>query len=246
METVMAVLRPEAAHGATDAAAHGAMRAATPNTSRRFRAMALGAVLLLHVALVAWLQHAWHRGEAHSTQRRSSIRMVTIQLPPLALRPPAKAATQRAEGNTAARSATAAHAPTGDAAKAPQSHAASPRAASPAPGLERVDEAPRATVVIAAPTPASGASGPSGRELMDGTATRRAIRQSAQGQPLLAERADEASRAPDRIDASTKLGNEMMKGASGDCLKGEYAGGGMGLLSAPFWLLAEARGKCRR
>lgn len=246
METVMAVLRPAAAHGETDAAAHGAMRAATPNTSRRFRAIALAAVLLLHVALVAWLQHAWHRGEAHSTQRRSSIRMVTIQLPPLALRPPAKAATQRAEGNTAARSATAAHAPTSDAAKAPQSHAASPRAASPAPGLERVDEAPRTTVVIAAPTPASGASGPSGRELMDGTATRRAIRQSAQGQPLLAERADEASRAPDRIDASTKLGNEMMKGASGDCLKGEYAGGGMGLLSAPFWLLAEARGKCRR
>lgn len=246
METVMATHRAEAAHGATDAAAHGATRAATRNTSRRFRAMALGAVLLLHVALVAWLQHAWHRGEAHSTQRRSSIRMVTIQLPPLAPRPPAKTATQRAEGNPAVRRAAAAHAPTGGTAKAPQSPAASPRAASPAPGLERADETPRATVVFAAPTPASGASGPSGRELMDGTATRRAIRQSAQGQPLLAERADEASRAPDRIDASTKLGNEMMKGASGDCLKGEYAGGGMGLLSAPFWLLAEARGKCRR
>lgn len=244
METVMAVLRPEAAHDATDAAALGAMRAATPNTYRRFRAIALGAVLLLHLALVAWLQHAWHRGEAQSTQRRSSIRMVTIQLPPLVPRPPAKATTQRAEGNPAVRRAAAAHAPTGSTAKAPQSPAASPPAASPA--LERVDEAPRATVVIAAPTPASGASGPSGRELMDGTATRRAIRQSAQGQPLLAERADEASRAPDRIDASTKLGNEMMKGASGDCLKGEYAGGGMGLLSAPFWLLAEARGKCRR
>ena len=99
----MATHRAEAAHGATDAAAHEAMRATTRNTSRRFRAMALGAVLLLHVALVAWLQHAWHHGEAYSTQRRSSIRMVTIQLPPLAPRPPAKAATQRAEGSRCVR-----------------------------------------------------------------------------------------------------------------------------------------------
>lgn len=38
-----------------------------------------------------------------------------------------------------------------------------------------------------------------------------------------------------------------MKGsAHGDCLKSEFLGGGMGLLSAPFWLLAEARGKCSR
>ena len=30
----------------------------------------------------------------------------------------------------------------------------------------------------------------------------------------------------------------------GDCGKGEYLGGGMGLLSAPFLLAAEAMGKC--
>ena len=238
METVMAVLRPEAAHGATDAAALGAMRAATRNTSRRFRAIALAAVLLLHVALVAWLQHAWHRGDAHGEQRRSSIRMVTIQLPPLAPQPSPQAARPRTDSTTAVRRSAAARLREDDTART------SPP--SPAPEIDHVDEAPRATVIIAAPTPVPGASGPSGRELMDGTATRRAIRQSAQGRPLLAERADDASRAPDRVDASTKLGNEMMKSASGDCLKGEYAGGGMGLLSAPFWLLAEARGKCRR
>jgi hypothetical protein len=33
--------------------------------------------------------------------------------------------------------------------------------------------------------------------------------------------------------------------ARGDCLKGEYAGGGMGLLSLPFLAVAAARGKCR-
>ena len=30
----------------------------------------------------------------------------------------------------------------------------------------------------------------------------------------------------------------------GDCGKGDYLGGGMGLLSAPFLLAAEALGKC--
>lgn len=246
----MAIHRPETTHeaaqGATDDAARGAMRAAARSTSRRFRAIALGAVLLLHIALVAWLQHAWHRGDAHGEQRRSSIRMVTIQLPPLAPRPSPQAARPRTDSTTAVRRSASARPRTDDTARTSRPSSAPPRAASPAPEIERVDEAPRATVIIAAPTPVPGASGPSGRELMDGTATRRAIRQSAQGQPLLAERADDASRAPDRVDASTKLGNEMMKSASGDCLKGEYAGGGMGLLSAPFWLLAEARGKCRR
>jgi hypothetical protein len=79
---------------------------------------------------------------------------------------------------------------------------------------------------------------------MYGAATQRAIRQGTQGQPLLAERADNASLAPDKVDASTKLGNEMMKGASGDCLKGEFAGAGAGLLSLPFLAAAEAMGKC--
>lgn len=81
---------------------------------------------------------------------------------------------------------------------------------------------------------------------MYGAATQHAVRQSTQGQPLLAERMDQASLAPEKIDASTKLGKEMMKGATGDCLKGEFAGAGAGLLSLPFWVLAEARGKCRR
>ena len=42
------------------------------------------------------------------------------------------------------------------------------------------------------------------------------------------------------------MGQEIARGARGDCLKGEYAGSGMGLLSLPFWLMAELREKCRR
>ncbi|OWQ44062.1 hypothetical protein CDL60_26790 [Roseateles noduli] len=216
-------------------------------STRRFgpRALAIGAVLLLHVALIGWLQHAWHRTESHREQRRSSVRMVTIQLPPL----PKPVST--AKTTSVARSPDRLASPDP---KAPRredapSTRSSARVQAPRPDVDRHEDEPRSTVIVAAPTPASAASGstgPTGRDLLYGAATQRAIRQSTQGQPLLAERADTASLAPDKIDASTKLGNEMMKGASGDCLKGEFAGAGAGLLSLPFWVLAEARGKCRR
>ncbi|WP_431265549.1 hypothetical protein ACQ859_09380 [Roseateles chitinivorans] len=204
-------------------------------------------MLLLHVALIAWLQHAWHRAEAHREQRSSTVRMVTIQLPPPSKPAPTKTLTTKTM--TAARSPERRANPDP---KVPPPDGApstrpSARVQSPRPDVDRHEEEPRSTVVIAAPAPASSsASGPSGRDLMYGAATQRAVRQGTQGQPLLAERADNASLAPDRIDASTKLGNEMMKGATGDCLKGEFAGAGAGLLSLPFWALAEARGKCRR
>lgn len=121
----------------------------------------------------------------------------------------------------------------------------------PAPVMPS-DAAPLAATAsasaAAAPPPAasSAASGPSGRELMDGAATRLAVRQSTRGAPLLSERADQASQAPERLDASARLGREIKDAGAGDCLKGEYAGGGMGLLSAPFLLLAQARGKCAK
>jgi len=207
-----------------------------PRRWTRARLLAIGAVLLLHALLLGWLQQAWHRAETHRGQRSATLRMITITLPPLAdaasVRKPKAAPERIARPAPAARSTAPVPPPA-------RVRTPAPEAASP------VDE-PRATVIVAAPMPASAASAPSGRELLYGAATRNAIRQSAQGQPLLAERADQASQAPDKVEASARLGQEMMKGATGDCLKGEYAGGGMGLLSAPFWLLAEARGKCRR
>lgn len=215
---------------------------AMPDRRRRPRAIAVGVVLALHVALIGWLQQADHRPAAHQEQRRSSVRMVPLRLPPLTspnAEPPAS--PRRPVAVRRAR-------PDPDASTRGQStlHPI-PSEAPAARALDRADEDARGTVVTAPPiAAASAASGPTGRDLLYGAATQRAIRQSTQGQPLLAERADRASQAPDKVDASTQLGNEMMKGATGDCLKGEYAGGGMGLLSAPFWLLAEARGKCRR
>ncbi|WP_431048250.1 hypothetical protein [Roseateles sp. L2-2] len=215
-------------------------------SKRRFgpRALAIGAVLLLHVALIGWLQHAWHRAESHREQRRSSVRMVTIQLPPL---PKPAPTTKTSVARIPDRPANPD--PKASPREVAPSTRASARVQAPRPDVDRHEDEPRSTVIVAAPTPASAASGstgPTGRDLMYGSATQRAVRQSTQGQPLLAERADTASLAPDKIDASTKLGNEMMKGAGGDCLKGEFAGAGAGLLSLPFWVLAEARGKCRR
>ena len=202
---------------------------------RRTRALLLGAVLLLHAGLVGWLQHASHRAAPHRDQARSSVRMITIQLPPLPA-PKSKPTPIVARTSPSTRPAPAVRT------EVPMRPRAIAR-----PDAEPPPDEPRSTLVVEAPAPrASSASGPSGRDLMYGAATQRALRQSTQGQPLLSERADQASLAPDKIDASTRLGKEMMKGATGDCLKGEFAGGGAGLLSAPFWLLAEARGKCRR
>lgn len=43
-----------------------------------------------------------------------------------------------------------------------------------------------------------------------------------------------------------KLGQAIAAGARGDCLKGEYVGGGMGLLSLPFLAIAKLRDQCSK
>ena len=43
-----------------------------------------------------------------------------------------------------------------------------------------------------------------------------------------------------------RLGEQVQQSAKGDCLKGEYLGGGMGLLSLPFLAAAALKGDCRR
>ncbi|WP_343630203.1 hypothetical protein [Roseateles sp.] len=230
------------------------------NAPRRGRGAIVLAVVALHVLLAFWLQSSWHRGTPHhDAQHRSTMRMITIQLPPLT-----KDSAPRAEPRGAALAKASPG--TFGRTRPRENEAVTPLprvAATPSITADRTvvpDEAPptepRSTLVLPTPqqtsqsqiatSPAPSASGPTGRDLMYGAATQRALRQGTQGQPLLAERMDQASQAPERVEASAKLGKEIMKGATTDCLKGEFAGAGMGLLSAPFLLLAEARGKCRR
>jgi len=98
-------------------------------------------------------------------------------------------------------------------------------------------EPPTTDIPVAAATHGTG--------LLQTEATQRAIREATR-QPLLSERAASASQDPGRETTQARLGRHIQQAGTTDCLKGEFLGGGGGLLSLPFWLVAEARGKCQR
>lgn len=56
--------------------------------------------------------------------------------------------------------------------------------------------------------------------------------------------ASAASDEPQHTNARERLGNDVKAAGKGDCVKGEYSGTGMGILSLPFLALAAARGAC--
>lgn len=130
-----------------------------------------------------------------------------------------------------------------------------PARSNPAPRPEprpigKPAEAPLAITVTAAlpaepPASAAAPTQAASKPWLDPEKTRLAVRQMA-AQASIRDQAAQASEAPRRLTAGERFGQEVQQAAAGDCLKGEFLGGGMGLLSAPFWALAEARGKCRR
>lgn len=97
----------------------------------------------------------------------------------------------------------------------------------------------------AASTEPSATAGAAGRtpatSLLDSPATRQAIVDAARA-PSLAD----LPGTTQRVGQTQRLGNAIAAGAHGDCDKGEYAGGGMGLLSLPFWAIAKVRGDCAK
>lgn len=123
-----------------------------------------------------------------------------------------------------------------------------PRAPSPAAMAEPAPSTGPAPVTSAIhlpahEAPASAASAPRQR-LMDTAATRAAVQQSART-PLWAERTASASDQP-FVSKADKQAQAVARSAKGDCLKGEFGGGGMGLLSLPFFVAAEVNGRCAR
>lgn len=145
-------------------------------------------------------------------------------------------------------------------------HANAP-ARPPAPPPEAVA---RAITLPAPPEPAvvppvaAASAPPADLRFLDNAATRRAIRAVARGDDAtVAERGNALTHeepgselvAADGTHAGMKrnlpppppavqLAQGIDAAHKGDCGKGEYLGGGMGLLSAPFLLAAEALGKC--
>jgi hypothetical protein len=108
----------------------------------------------------------------------------------------------------------------------------------PTRAVETVADTPTLQAITLPPTAADPASAPLPAEprLLDTPATRQALR----------ELAPRHGAAAPGLSANDRLGLAIGRGATGDCPKGEYAGAGLGLLSAPFLALAALRGDCRR
>lgn len=194
----------------------------------RSRLVAAALVAAAHLALlIAWLQGAVQMPSL-VTPPRIVVRLIAAA--PLA--PPAPPARP-----TQAVPAQAARDPVRRARPLPRAEV--PRAdviTSPAITMQAVAPDAAASQTAASPPAATGS-------LLDSEATRRALRASARDAGLAAQ-AGRIGSAP--LSPDERLGAEVHKGARGDCLKGEYLGAGMGLLSLPFLAAAALREQCRR
>jgi hypothetical protein len=187
-------------------------------------------VLALHVLLVAWLWQArWAPLPDRVAERVLSVHLGWPEpAPPAAARTPAIAQPKR---------------------RPDAMPRARPPRAQPGAGIERPSTETSAPTATAAAEPAitvppqAAASAPPPL-LLDTDATRRAIRQAARA-PSIGERAAVAGAEPRPLRPEEQLGRQIEHSARGDCLKGEYFGGGAGLLSLPFLAAAVVGDKCR-
>lgn len=210
-----------------------------PNTARwapRHRPSVLAWVLLAHGLLLL----GWH-----------SELMPRLRGTPAPLRQPALVWLQLPVAGPAQPRAATGPAPI---ARTPSPARAEPRARrlvevqSPAMATVRPPDNPApdtsAAIHLPAPEPAASAASAPHERLLDTAATRAAIRQAGRT-ALLSER---AASATDQAFTSQREreAQAIARTAKGDCLKGDFAGGGLGLLSVPFFVVAEVRGQCAR
>ena len=193
---------------------------------RRWSGSRISAALALHLLLLMSLKLAIDRVQMprHDTDRVTTLVMVAVHAaPPPPLHPaqptPAAAPARRP------RATPAVPRPREDATQA---------ITLPAPRVDAASPVSAAAPPASAPQP--------DLSFLDNAGTRQAIRDAARGGPTLAGRAN----AITRVDptAGERLAQGIDAAHKGDCMKGEYLGGGMGLLSTPFLLAAEALGNC--
>ena len=212
----------------------------TGTRRRRWSAPRAAAAVLLQLLALGGLLRAIDRVQvpSHARERLSTLVDVALQVappPPARPRPPLPVLAP-------------ARAPARDHATAP--------AREPAPAVD-VPPAPP-SIAISAP-PVASAPRPD-RSFLDNAATRQAIRDVARGS--LQTRAGELTReAPgselvaadgshvgDTRHVTPTPAQRLEQGVDAahkhDCMKGDFLGAGMGLLSAPFLLANEALGNC--
>ena len=217
---------------------------------RRWSASRIAAAVALHALVLASLKLAIDRVEMprHGADRVTTL--VTVLLHATPPPPPHTLPLPRAPSPARANAPAArdARAPTPTPPRAPED--AAHAITLPAPPIEP----PAVAATASSPKP--------DLSFLDNAATRQAIRNVARGDTLASHgnaltHEDNGSEllAADGSHAGTTrnlpppppaqlLASNIAAAHKGDCGKGEYLGGGMGLLSAPFLLAAEAMGKC--
>ena len=218
---------------------------------RRWSASRIAAAVTLHALVLVSLKLAIDRVEMPGRGADRATTVVTVALhaaPPPTLHPLPLPRTPSPARAPAARDARA-------------------RGPAPMPAPPRAPEDLAHTLALPAPPPVAVATPPASSpqpdlSFLDNAAARQAIRNVARGDTLASHanaltHEDDGSEllAADGSHAGTTrnlpppppaqlMAKNIAAAHKGDCGKGEYLGGGMGLLSAPFLLAAEAMGKC--
>ncbi|QDL53863.1 hypothetical protein [Rhodoferax aquaticus] len=192
---------------------------------------ALLVALLLHAAALLWLGPAqmWTPATEQDAPR-TVFRFVDA---PERTPPPAAKAKETPPLGPAAHT------------RSQRTHSASQQAASAA-------QTPRAASDTAAPTaPSTEAQAEAGESPkpfpLAGDVMRQAAKTSAR-QTTLAERAaqDLGAQSSSPLSAAARLEQGIKSAGRGDCAKGEFYGGNLGLFSAPMLAFALAKGECSR
>jgi hypothetical protein len=219
---------------------------------RGWSAPRLAAALLLHLLVLVALTLAIDRVELPRRGVDRVTRLIEIALKPAV--PPPELASKPPASKAPTHLATA-PAPT--------------RALAPAAPSAREDAEPSSlpphvdatsALQVAAAPPASAPS--SARTFLDSAATRQAIRDAARGSTL-ASRSNELTHEDQGSELlaadgshsgdtrhlpppppAERLAQGVEAAHKDDCMKGQFFGGGAGLLSLPFLVAAEAMGKC--
>lgn len=187
------------------------------------------AVVAMHAA-VLWLMLVAtqpHIGRIGMAQRITTMEVVQVA--------PVRKAEPPAAPAAAPRATPTAVAPRAPARRVPQ-----------AARSEAITASPDAPTAPAAPSEPQQAASPSPAPLiLNSDATRRALRDVARNRSF-ADRANQDIQGPARSAFESKMGAGVAGAAHGDCMKGQFKGSNMGLLSLPALALAAANGECAR